>query len=399
MSDPRVDFKEFLHRQLKQSNLDLIEAVAVPKHGDRLVRMRTLQEMLEEFDNREDSDGSVSYIIQLKPSRNSPALPLAGLEKEIKPQLDGIYLPNGKLNSAYLAQNADLLFASGDYALARKIYRTILQSGENSATALFGIAKTYDAEGKTEDARKHFEESIAYHPTLEAYRRLASTLIQLKNDLQAAEILERALNLKDISPAIRLEMHKTCAHSFARAKKTKEAERHYQRALAINPGADEVRTSLGMLYLMAGKTPEARKHFQDAIAANPSSDKALTGVASCFLAEGDKRLAHDYFAKALDVQINNPNAIFHLVKCAYELKSYATAARLLESYVEIAPINVNLLYSLAGLQYHLGRMIEARQTTQRILQLQPTHAGAAELTNLIEKFSGGSSPVGIQANF
>jgi hypothetical protein len=55
-------------------------------------------------------------------------------------------------------------------------------------------------------------------------------------------------------------------------------------------------------------------------------------------------------------------------------------------------VNANLLYSLAGLQYHLGRIADARATTSRILELQPQHAGAQELMNMIQKASGGISP-------
>ena len=104
------------------------------------------------------------------------------------------------------------------------------------------------------------------------------------------------------------------------------------------------------------------------------------------LAEGRKREAHDHFARSLEAELNQPTVIFHLVKCAYEIKSYATAARLLASYVDIAPVNANLLYSLGGLQFHLGRIDEAGRTVARILRIQPSHSGAGELQKLISRF-------------
>ncbi|HUP55984.1 MAG TPA: tetratricopeptide repeat protein, partial [Bdellovibrionota bacterium] len=165
-------------------------------------------------------------------------------------------------------------------------------------------------------------------------------------------------------------------------------ERLYHRALEIDPSADDIRANLGALYLGAGKTAEARRHFQDSLASNPRNARALAGMGSCELAERNKKGAHDYFAKSLEIDLNNPTAIFHLVKTAYELKSYAVAARLLGEYVQIAPVNTNLMYSLAGLQFHLGRLAEADTTVSRILEMAPTHAGAQELRGLIARYSG-----------
>jgi Tfp pilus assembly protein PilF len=141
--------------------------------------------------------------------------------------------------------------------------------------------------------------------------------------------------------------------------------------------------------LTAHKFEEARRHFQDALASNSANTRAQCGLASCYLALGDKRAAHDLLAQALERDINNPSAIYYLVKCAYEIRSYATAARLTEQYVEsVQPANVNLLYSLAGLQFHLGRANDARATAHRILSLNAEHAGAKEILNLIQRTAG-----------
>ena len=48
---------------------------------------------------------------------------------------------------------------------------------------------------------------------------------------------------------------------------------------------------------------------------------------------------------------------------------YRGAARLVEEYMDVAPVDKNLLYSLAGLQFHLGRLEEAQKSAQRILDL------------------------------
>jgi tetratricopeptide (TPR) repeat protein len=431
MKDLGHTLRELLGRQLGEEGYDVV-AVPIPAHGDRMVRIRTLEEALDEFDMAEGGE-TIGYLLQVRAKQAQPgsgpaapagavAAPLAAEparsasdeaesifarlvdetfaqaqgprrdpapdDTSVKPRMDGIYFPNGKLNAPFLLRNGELLFQAGDYPLARNIFKTLLQAGEGSGVALRWIARCYEAEGKLDEAQNHYEESITYHPALETYQSLAALLIRRRKDQEAAEVLERAAAIKDLPAKTRLELYKACGNSWLRAGKTDRAERHYRAALELDPTADSVQANLGALCLRAGKIAEARRCFQDALAANPRNDKAHAGLGSCHLAEGEKRQAHDCFSRALDLQLNNPTAIFHLVKCAYDIKSYATAARIVGEYVQIAPVNANLLYSLAGLQFHLGRMREAGATVRKILELQPGHAGASELQKLIERYAG-----------
>jgi len=299
--------------------------------------------------------------------------------------VDGVYLADGKLNVPFLFQNAELLLRAGDAALAKNIYKTIITSGERTAAALLGLARCFEREGKLPETRANLEDSIAYQPSFEAFDQLADVLIRQKKEKHAAEILARALNIKDLSQAQRFHVHHKCAKTWANSDQPEHAEAHMRKALELSPGADDLRADLGMLYQTRGQPAEAVKYFKDALISNPKNAKALFGIGLCALAEGRKREAHDLFAASLNENILNPVAIFHLVKCAYEIKSYVSAARLLGEYIEVAPVNSNLLYSLAGLQYHLGRWDECRSTTNKVLQIAPQHAGAKELLPLTEK--------------
>jgi tetratricopeptide (TPR) repeat protein len=395
MKELAARIQEILGRELGQEAQGLVDIVPLPASGDRMVRLRTLEEMLEEFDS--DAEGSVGYFVQVKPRKREArrgagtgcsAPGETGGQPRLAQPSEPLYLPDGKLNVQYLFRNAELLISSGEFALARNVYKAIIASGERTGLALYGTARCLEAEGRLEEAQQRYEEAIAYQPTAEAYRHLATLLIRRGKDQEAAEAMERALFMKELPQPLRFELHKACGNCWARVGNPESAQKHYAAALEANPTADDVRANLGTLLLAAGAVAEARRHFQDALASNARNDKALTGLASCFLAEGEKRLAHDYFAKALEVEIRNPSAIFHLIKCAYEIRSFATAARLAEDYAEAAPVNASLLYSLAGLQFHLGRMTEARATARRILEIQPQHAGAHELMGMIERYAG-----------
>jgi hypothetical protein len=47
-------------------------------------------------------------------------------------------------------------------------------------------------------------------------------------------------------------------------------------------------------------------------------------------------------------------------------------------------VNINLLYSLAGLHFHLGRVEESRAKCEKILELNPNHAGSLELLGMMK---------------
>lgn len=432
-NDIKATLQEALGKQLDAQGYSVVDLVPIPARGDRMVRMRTLEEALDDFEQSQSGE-VINYLVQVRPKGEPQSavampmedLPMTDAQNEFdrlvdetlgygepslglpKPQPtsggavsaqapagavaaragEGIYLPNGKLNLPYLLQNAELLFSAREFALARNIYKTVYQSGERSGLALYWMGRCSEAEGRNLEAQTHYEESITYHPTIEAYQHLSTLLVRSKKDQQAAELMERALNLKEIGSETRLELHKACGNAWTRAGQPAMAEKHYRKALEINPASDSLQSNLGALYLTMGKTSDAKRCFQEAAALNPKNDKAFAGLGSYYFAENDKRKAHDYFAKALDLNLNNPSGIYHLVKCAYEIKSYATAARIVGEYVQIAPVNANLLYSLAGLQYHLGRVEEARATVRKILDIQPQHPGGNELLKLIDQYAG-----------
>ena len=388
MTTPDHIIKDLLDQKLPSQGFGLINLVEVPRKTDHHVRLKTIQQILEEFES-DDSTESRSYLVHIKVNSSPPHLTGATTHSALAiPSVhDQVYLPNGKLNSEFLFQNADLLIAAGDYPLAKNIYRSVLQHGTDTAKALTGLARCFECEGNFDRAQSHYEESIAYHATLDGYQKLIALLLKNKKDQYAAESMERALNLEEIGDTTRFDLHKACGNTWVRASNCEKAEQHYRSALEIRPTADEILSNLGTLYLRSNKMSEARTAFQEAIISNEKNDKAYIGLGCVLFMLNDKRQAHDYFLKAMDLDLKNPTAIYYLVKCAYELRLHGPAEVRLAKYIEVAPVNTNLLYSLAGLQFHLGKMGEARQTAERLLQVRPDHTGTLELLKLIRKYS------------
>ncbi|MBC7385909.1 MAG: tetratricopeptide repeat protein [Cryobacterium sp.] len=375
---------EELKLRLEKEGLEVADLIAVPSGADRMVRFRTLQEVLSEFETTEPND-SQTYVLHIR-KQKQPVQPLATpAHSDLQSAAaDGIYLANGKLNTEYLLGNAKTLFFAGDFAAARQIYSAITQSDDRSPESLLGIARCLEAEERTDAALKAYDDSILYHPSIEAYRRYASLLIRNQKDQQAAEVLERALLLKDLSEKSRYDLHQAAGNACFRAELSAKAERHYRKALEYHPHSDGVATNLGTLCLQQSRVEEAKQAFQESLRVNSANEKAWFGLGTAELAMGDKTSALHAFAKSLEIKIQQPQAIFHLVKCAYETKEFARAVTLLRAYVDVSPFNPHLLYSLAGLEYHLGDRAAALRTARTILRIQPTHEEAKTLVSLIE---------------
>ncbi len=284
----------------------------------------------------------------------------------------------------YLTENAELLLSSGETELARNIYRAILKSGECSDVAYAGLSECADREGLIEQAIQFAWDSVAFAPNKKGYQILAQLLVQQGRDQEAAQSLGRALRSLELSTQEKAEYHKMIGNCMARLGQNSEAERSYKKALELSPASDEVQSNLGSLYLEQGQIAEAKRSYQDCLASNPANDKAWVGLGLCYVSEGDKEAAHEAFARALEKNLRNATAIFHLVKCAYEIKKYSTAERMLSHYVEVAPVSPSLLYSLAGLQFHVGKKKEASVTARKILQIKGDHQGARDLMSRIE---------------
>ncbi len=301
---------------------------------------------------------------------------------------ESIYLPDKKLNVPILLKHGEVLFNAHEFSLAKNIYRLLVASGEVTGLGLFHLGKCAEAEGDVEEAISKYEESATYQPSLDTYRKLAALCLKQSNDRKAAEIFERAILLKDLTKTVLFELHQACGNCWSRVKEIQRAETHFRKCLDINPSADEIRSNLGTIYLQANQLDTAKRNFRDAIASNPENSLALAGLGMCFYLENDKKSAHDTFVRSLELNIRNSAALFHLIKCAYEIRSYAVATKILTEYVEIAPVQPDLLYCLAGLQFQLGKMKEARATAQKVIQIRPEHAAVLELIKKIERYHG-----------
>jgi len=360
-----------------------------------LIPVSSLEEIAIRFRNDDEESRYEYFLLEVKTSLNAaeaavtpPPFNHALLQAE---PAGATPAKTEKEDIAFLAENADLLLVAGEIELARNIYRAILKSGDASDVAYAGLAACADREGLVDQAIQFAWDSVAFAPNKKGYQLLAQLLVQQGRDQEASQALNRALKSLDLNAQEKADYYKMIGNCLSRLGQTADAEQAYRKALEFSPSSDEVQSNLGSLYLEQGQIAEAKRCYQDAIASNSANDKAWVGFGLCCVAEGDKESAHEAFARSLEKNLRNSTAVFHLVKCAYEIKKYSTAEKMLSHYVEIAPVSASLLYSLAGLQFHVGKKREATQTAKRILQLKSDHQGARDLLRRMDSEPGVSA--------
>ncbi|HTL13234.1 MAG TPA: tetratricopeptide repeat protein [Bdellovibrionota bacterium] len=404
MTDLTQELYEALGSRLGGGGYDLVDLVPLKPGRAPGVKFQGLEEAIRQFESDRDGD-LMTYVVQVRPAKKAaPAMAQATPAAEIaaptaapaatRAGQDPVYLADGSLNLPFLERNAQILLGAGETVLARNVYKTIMTSGGGgrTAVALMGIGRSFEVEGKLEEAVANYEESIAFHPSVEAFRRLASALVGLNKEQYAAEVLERASQQKEATDRERLEILKSAGQLRARLKDTARAEAHYRSALDLDPQSGDLRCSLAALFLQSGEVERARQAYEEATAADARSAQAWTGLGICCYTLGEKRKAYGHLVRALTIDLNSSSAVFYLLKCAFEIKRYKEAEVLLRNYVEITPVNVNLLYSLAGLQFHLGKFEACSKTAGRILSVRPEHKGASHLLQLVRERANAASP-------
>ncbi len=298
---------------------------------------------------------------------------------------DEVMQPNGRLNAALLIRNAKILLAAGDVALAKNIFRALVESGESLGVAYAGMGSCYELEGKIDLAIKAYREAIIFEPTYGCLFALSELYIKKEEYQNAAGTLLRALNLNRLSSPQVFEIHKSLGSCYMQLSQLNNAEAHYRKAYELNPASDSLHVNIGSLAMRKGDFSTALLHFKEGARINPKNSSAFTGVGLAQTGLGNREAAHDAFAHALEINIHDVTSLYHLVKSAYELKKFETVSALLERYIRHNSVNANILYSYAGILYHRGLYREALEECEKLLSLKTDHEGAGKLRDLIQQ--------------
>lgn len=276
-----------------------------------------------------------------------------------------------KLNPDYAAAYPYLarIYAElGDKAKARGVFEKGLALNWTPVLG-FEFASFLEKEGSVDDAIKAYRRILDEDEGNEVLRSKIISLL-LKADRIPEVIKELEALRVNASEPLKVELN--LGRLLLDQKRYDEAITHLLAALESDPGFDEARTLLGLVYHEHGKDEAAIKVLREVgPASGQYEDATLMLVRLIGQAEGEKA-AEDYLREKIG-DAKSRRAIFYsaLTGLLRERKDYGAAEALFEEAMSFYPTESELYLEYAILQDDLGGTDKALVAMKKLLAAKP----------------------------
>jgi tetratricopeptide (TPR) repeat protein len=274
-----------------------------------------------------DSDGAVKLYLKLI-NHGDPSAPLRDI---LRAKLVDLYLRNHdhahateQLN-AILRDNpgsASAYYFLGGIAFDEKRWteaienyqRAILfnagfeQAQYDLASAQIAAGRGADAVKTMEAARKQFPARFANEYLLGVAYHEQKLYAEALMHLTAAEAIARAGETNHLSTALYFQLGATSERAGQRA----EAEKYFEKAIALSPDNAEALNYLGYMWAEKGeKLERAKELIERALKAEPNSAAFLDSLGWVYFQMGKPREAVDYLLKSIAAAPDEPDATMY----------------------------------------------------------------------------------------
>ena len=169
------------------------------------------------------------------------------------------------------------------------------------------------------------------------------------------------------------------------------ADEVYAQVLTGNPRSVRALCGKGALAAERQEWSTAQEYFDKAVAIEPSYDVALAGLGLCAMVNKKEEKAFELFQQAVRSNPENRRALLGVLQLGYPMKRYTEIEKAINSYLELHPANIEMLYSFAGILFAQGKVEQAKSEVEKILIFEPQHTRALELRDLMR----GEKPAGV----
>lgn len=197
-----------------------------------------------------------------------------------------------------------------------------------------------------------------------------------KQYLAAIDLIDSIFQLENIPTHHKSNLYRLIGDSFTKLGDSDASKAAYAQAIELDPFSAKAYIGLGTAAMT--KSQYAVIHFQKAITLAPQDEMANLGLGLAFQGIEELKEAGKWIVKSLEINPEN-TATFSLVKIAHERSDYADAERALENYIALHPTDTNIVYSLAGIQFSLGRYDRVIDLLSPIVAIDPMDSRAQGL--------------------
>jgi tetratricopeptide (TPR) repeat protein len=272
-------------------------------------------------------------------------------------------------NSAMGYTNLGVLLSKiGRHQDSATAFREAQTLEPNNFTALLGLGTSLEALHKHAEAAVYLQRAWDIHPgDFQAGYELALALREARQSAEAKKFLNQVAAPQEPESAVK---YYSLAGVVAEdLKEFSAASDFYRRAYAISPGSYEIYVALVRSTLSSGNDP--LKEIFPSPPENLSASQNLA-IGALFSSAGAYEPAIPRFEEALRVEPTNDTATANLALAYKNVGKAPAAIDLIRRAVKERP-SAALYNLLAGLDEESGEYVEAVQSFQRAVELDPNN--------------------------
>lgn len=216
----------------------------------------------------------------------------------------------------------------------------------------------------------------------DVHYKLAMAHLQANNPTAALQELLAAVQKEPQNSAIQVAL----AQAYHQKNALQLAERHYLKALEIEPDEPRYQNNLGALYLDMKQWDKAIRYF-DRAASNllfMNSHVAMTGKAYAYYQKGDYQNALRNFAEVISLNPRYVPAYLHQSRVYRSLGEVGKERKSLENAIAVAPQFMQARYRLAELLQQQRAYARAREQLLTIIEFAPQSEWGRQAQELLQ---------------
>lgn len=240
----------------------------------------------------------------------------------------------GKNDVAGMLGEAEQYQGDGNYSGAIVIYKTILEDHPNELKARLGLAKSYLATRKLDQARKNFEKYQLQNPYDKDLNYDLARLERFsRNRPKALEYIDAYCS----DHADSVDGALLYGRLLLEDGKGAQAEEWFRKALQLAPDNNEAQIGIAQVYRSLGRKDEADKVIAGILAKDPTNREALYFKAARELEQKDKKAYRQTFVAISDAYPRDVYAKYIKAQAMLEEKKFDKAAQLASQLKTMAP--------------------------------------------------------------
>jgi glycosyltransferase involved in cell wall biosynthesis/Tfp pilus assembly protein PilF len=327
---------------------------------------------------------------------------------------DGFYC---EPHDEYSIRNAVLAAYHGDNKTQKMQQRLECFTWENSAQKIHELYQNVlkgrqlqneiDVNEETTLAMKNKSDEREEKQTLQT---LKTVNMPIQESIQVNS-MQQENSLKDISKEPKLTFYDGNAEVIEYQECIEKADFHakqgdfvkahemYDTALQYSKNNTRVYRNKAATYLAEGFSKEAREWFQKALSIDSEDIRSLSGLGMTEMMEGHFDFAYTFLLRSLKKDYKHLPTLYKFIECCYTVSRFDDLGFLLEEYVKSNPSDNEMRFCLAGCLYKQNKRVRSRSEVSIILNNNPMHSGALQLSELLEKdFSSAGNALSMHQN-